>query len=356
MKKKITKILAMTASGILLCGSLVAQTSGGPDTYGYVWRDSNDPNGPTYSWIDITADPTATLVTGLLDDNIRGPYTVGFPFRYYWYDVTTFRIGSNGYLGFGSQSVASPFPPIPAPTGIQNYIAALTSDLTFVDNANPPQPVPNAQCWYWTSADADSLIVSYLNVPFWDQVAPGYTGSNTFQIILTSVDSSITFQYQNQTGVSFGTVDFMTIGIENNSGNIGLQHSHDLYPPTTYAIKFYYPATVSLAINDASTVYNNNEETGGLFLSKNGGAFVMNTQIKNTGNQTLPQFNVFSRVVNNLNQAQASSTVSSSALAPGQTEDITFVPTFTPTVAGAFRYINDTQLPGDATPTNMPPP
>jgi hypothetical protein len=156
----------------------------------------------------------------------------------------------------------------------------------------------------------------------------------------------------NQTGISFGTVDFMTIGIENNSGNIGLQHSHDLYPPTNYAIKFYYPPTVTLAINDASTVYNNNEQSAGLFLSRNGAPFTMNTQIRNTGNQPLPVFNVTSKVVNNLNQNQAISTVSSSALAPGQTEDITFVPTFGPTVAGTFRYINDTQLPGDATPSN----
>jgi hypothetical protein len=352
MMKKITKLFVLLAAGSLFSSNLVAQTQGGPDTYGYIWRDSNDPNGPTYSWIDITAEPSAILVTGLLDDNIRGPFTIGFPFHFYWYDVSTFRIGSNGFIGFTSTNVASPFPPIPAPTQIQNYMAIMTSDLTFVDNAIPPQPVPNAQCWYWTSADNDTLIVSYHNVPFWDQVAPGYVGSNTFQVILSNIDSSITYQYQSQNGVSFGTLDFMTIGIENNSGNIGLQYSHDVYPPTTYAIKFYYPPTVTLAINDASTVYNTNDATAGLFLSRNGGAFSMNTQIRNTGNQPLPSFNVFSRVVNNLNVAQASSTVPSSALTPGQTEDITFVPTFTPTVAGTFRYINDTQLPGDATPSN----
>jgi hypothetical protein len=352
MMKKITKLFVLLAAGSLFSSTLVAQTQGGPDTYGYIWRDSNDPNGPTYSWIDITAEPSAILVTGLLDDNIRGPFTIGFPFHFYWYDVSTFRIGSNGFIGFTSTNVASPFPPIPAPTQIQNYMAIMTSDLTFVDNAVPPQPVPNAQCWYWTSDDNDTMIVSYLNVPFWDQVAPGYVGSNTFQVILSNIDSSITYQYQNQTGVSFGTLDFMTIGIENNSGNIGLQYSHDIYPPTTYAIKFYYPPTVTLAISDASTVYNTNDATAGLFLSRNGGAFSMNTQIRNTGNQPLAPFNVFSRVVNNLNVAQATSTVPSSALTPGQTEDITFVPTFSPTVAGTYRYINDTQLAGDATPSN----
>ncbi|HEX5002903.1 MAG TPA: T9SS type A sorting domain-containing protein [Bacteroidia bacterium] len=352
MKKIITRYLLLLTVATLFAGSVRAQTSGGPDTYGYVWRDSNDPNGPAYNWIDITVDSNAVLVTGLADDNIRGPFPVGFPFHYYWYDVTTFRVGSNGYVGFTTTPVAHPFPLIPTPTGIQNYLAVMTSDLTFTDNANPPQPVPNAQCWYWTSPNNDTLIVSYLNVPLWDPAAPGYTGSNTFQVILSNVDSSITYQYQNQNGIYNNPTDFCTIGIENNSGNIGLQHSHDIFPPSAYAIKFYYPPTVTLAISDAATVFNNNTETGGLFLSKNGGGFTMNTQIKNTGNQPLPQYNVYSRVVNNLNVSQATSTVSSSASTPGQTEDITFGPVFTPTATGAFRYINDTQLPGDATPSN----
>ena len=94
------KLFLCLAAGTFVAGGLQAQTTGGPDTYGYIWRDSNDPNGPAYSWVDVPTLAGATMVTGLADDNIRGPYAVGFPFHFYWYDVTTFRIGSNGYLAF----------------------------------------------------------------------------------------------------------------------------------------------------------------------------------------------------------------------------------------------------------------
>jgi len=326
----------------------VAQTTGGPDTYGYIWRDSNDPNGPSFNWIDVTTLPNAVQVAGLGDDNIRGPYTVGFPFRFYWYDVTTFYVGSNGYLGFTPTPVAHPFPPIPTPAFIQNYLGAMTTDLTFTDGAQ--QPIPGAEAWYWSN-NADTLILSYNSVPFW---APGtgFTGENTFQIILSGVDSSITYNYFLQSGASASTTDFCTVGIENVSGNIGLQWGQNVYPPSVYSIKYYYPSSTTFQVNDASTLYINNPESGGLFLSQGGNDFTMNTRIKNTGNLPLAAFNVFSRVVNGFNQIQASETVQSTALAPNATEDITFTTTYSPSTAGAFRYINDTQLPGDATPTN----
>ncbi len=53
--------------------------SGGPDTFGYRWKDSDDPGEPTYSWVDITG--TGTEITGLGDDNNVGPLILGLIFH-----------------------------------------------------------------------------------------------------------------------------------------------------------------------------------------------------------------------------------------------------------------------------------
>lgn len=322
-----------------------AQTSGGPDTYGYIWRDSNDPLGPTYNWIDILPLPGVSEVRFLADDNIQGSFPIGFPFHYYWYDVTQFWVGSNGYIGFTNGQISHPFPMIPNTAAPQNFLAIMMSDLIF-------DPANSAKCWRWTNAAADTLIVSYIDVPFWDAGSAGGVGLNTFQVILSAVDSSITYQYKVQTGMPANLASFASIGIENNSGNIGLQHSYNMLPPVNYAIKYYYPSNTTFAVSDASTSYNDNDETGGLFLSRNGQQFTMVSEIKNTGNQNLASFNVFQRVVNTSGTIQAQNNTMSNALTPSQTQVITGTNKFNPTTAGTFRFITNTQLPMDATPSN----
>ena len=79
-----------------------SQTSGGPDAFGYTWKNSYDVAGPMYSWIDVPPLSGAIQVTGLADDNTVGPFLLpsGMNFHYYWYDINKFWVGSNGYVLF----------------------------------------------------------------------------------------------------------------------------------------------------------------------------------------------------------------------------------------------------------------
>ena len=169
MKK--TLFLLSMVFGLLFSGKSFA--GGGPDSFGYIWLDSNDPGGPTYNWIDIKVKTGATQVKLLSDDNTKGPFSIPFNFHYYWYDVKQFWVGSNGYVIFNNGQMSHPFPAIPSSAQPNDYLAVMESDLNF-DGANNP-----GECYYWFNAAKDTLIVSWLNAPFYDSVDPNqYQGSN----------------------------------------------------------------------------------------------------------------------------------------------------------------------------------
>jgi hypothetical protein len=342
------KILLALCVLIAVSFTVRAQTTGGPDAYGYIWRTNLDPQGPAYNWVEIDGLTETIEVVGLTDDNVipgGGFINLNVPFHFYWYDVSGFRVGSNGYLTFStntnlaSSTSCNGFCAIPTPGGGDDYIGALVSDLLFSGTA--------ARCYYLISTD--SLIVTFDSVPFWDAAGP--VGYNTFQIILDYTDSSIVFNYKDQNGLAGGT-NFMSIGIENNSGTVGLQYLYNVYPPAGSAVKFYPPATTTLQINDASTVYNDNPDNGAVFISKNGDPFVMTTEVANTGNQPLAAFNVLSQVRNSANLQIVADTFSAGPLTPGQTQFITQTNTFVAPAAGQYTFRTDTQLPADATPSN----
>ncbi len=268
---------------IFLCTTLLAQTSGGPDTYGYVWRDSDDPNGPTYEWLNI--QDVGVQVNGLTDDNASSVIPMGMDFHYYWYDVNQVTVGSNGWISFDQVSnIAHCFPTIPAANGpADNYLAPFMTDLIM--NAAGT----SAEVYYWHDSSNDRFVISYLDVPWWQQAAPGYVGINSFQVILSTEDSTITFQYQEMDQAALAdngacTQDLI-IGMENITGNIGLglsQYTENV-PADNYAIRFYPPEVALIAIPDATPVWNQNTGNKGFFV-ESGTDFTLQTDIKNVGN------------------------------------------------------------------------
>ena len=112
MKRSYTLLLLLFAASTLFAAT------GGPDQYGYIWKDSDEPGGPVYSWIDITT--TGTAITDLADDNLHGPIIMAGNMPYYWYDVKKVWVASNGYVAFNGGNISANFPLLPAAGGTDN--------------------------------------------------------------------------------------------------------------------------------------------------------------------------------------------------------------------------------------------
>lgn len=314
-------------AAVLFCSSLFAAT-GGPDAYGYIWKDSNEPDGPVFNWIDITT--TGTLVQGLGDDNTVGPYVMTTNQPYYWYERKLMWVGSNGYIAFNNGNMASPFPNIPMAGSVNDYIAGMGADLNFLGAGNP------GQCYVFD--DENSTIVAYIGVPFWTSVAPTWTGSNTFEIILNKLDSTITVQYLEVNGITQN--NDLIMGIESVAGSIGLQHTADIYPTPNFAVRYYMPSSTTLVVKDATLNWNTEGNNGARFLSRNGAQLPLVSSVGNSGNVDIDAFNVQAQVLNAAGVVQVTEQLPLNLILPGHDTIVHFNPQFNPTNPGTFRFIS----------------
>jgi len=190
-------------------GRVVDKSAGGPDNYGYVWIDSDEGGGPSYSWVDISS--VGSTVT-LIDDGFAGPVSIGFDFPFYGINYSQIFIGSNGILTFGSGTDDRFNATIPTPETPNNFIAMFWADL------DPPQA---GEVYYYYDAAEERFIVSFENIRFYYN--PGGTGSLTFQVILYP-DGRILMQYASlDPGLHPDGLEGTTVGIENSTGGDGLE-------------------------------------------------------------------------------------------------------------------------------------
>lgn len=323
----------MTRTVTLLATTILANTVfaalGGPDQYGYTWKDSNEPDGPVYEWIDITT--TGTQLTGFADDNVVGPFILGETFPFYWYTVKKIHIGSNGYLAFTtSGNIAAPFPGIPLAGGTDNYVAGYMTDLNFAGEGNPGQ--------LWVYDDMEQAVISYINVPYWNATAPGFwTGSNTFQFVLDKTDSTITINYQNTLCCSGSNGP--VCGIEALNGDFGLLQNSGTYPTSGFSVRFYAPPTPLIDITDAAVEWITDPSNGGRAIPVNGAPFPMHAFLRNTGNQVLDPFTVTNTIYDQANQTITVDAANVGELFPNATEDVYFSNSFVPDAPGTYRSV-----------------
>ncbi len=219
--------------------------SGGPDLFGYEWIDSNDPQGPSYQWNDISS--TGTEVTGWiptgtydpLDEGFAGPIPIGFNFKFYGEPQSGVYVSSNGFLSFNSIAEnCFTNEGIPTPGMPDNMISPFWDDLDG-----------SSQGTVYYQQTADKLIIQYTN---W-QSFPS-TGSLTYQIVLQS-NNKIYFYYNNMAS----TLNSATIGLENADGTDGLQVAYNAsYAANGLAVMFSAEPEWLIADNFSGTIYNGN--------------------------------------------------------------------------------------------------
>jgi PKD repeat protein len=176
---------------------------GGPDTFGYLWFDTDDPGMGSMDWVEISG--IGTEVTLGDDTSVNVPLPFDFPF--YGETKTSVNITSNGYLTFGTGSVAWTNSTIPNTASPNDIIAPFWDDLTLSSSGT---------CHYY--ATENSFIVQYTNVP---RLSSG--GPYTFQVLLTP-QGAIMFNYLSMQG---SRLNEATVGIENSTGTMGLQVAFD---------------------------------------------------------------------------------------------------------------------------------
>ncbi len=308
-------------------------TQWGPDQFGYIAKDNLEAGGPQVRWTDITT--TGTPVSGLTDDNFVGPFQMGWNFRFYWYDVSSFYIGSNGYIKFSTAGqLAQPIPQFPNAAAPNDIISPYAADWFF-------EPNGQSECYWWTN-DEDTLIVSWVDVEGWLQ--SGNAGHHNFQLILSGADSSITFQYGTQQDtVSNNNI---SVGIENLTGQIGISNFFGTYPPANSAIKYYYPDVITFQVHDLGIAGVQNEKSQGEFIL-NGDALDGYLAVRNSGNQNETAYTANYSVRQTNNTLITQSNITGGAIAQGVVQETDIPAIWTPSTDGVYRLVGTVTLAGD---------
>ena len=209
---------------------MFAQTSGGPDGFGYTWLSSNDTNGPTYSWIQPDT-VNATEITGMTDTSTETA-SIGFDFNFYGVDYNSLTVSSDGLLIFsGSSSLSNQN--MPNTSSPNNLIAWYWDDMN-------PGYAPNETRIFYENITLDgenTFLISFID---FYEYRYGGGGKLTAQVALKQ-NGEILIQYQSIDDVIDRTS--CSIGIENADGTMGLTYCYndDSVIYDSYAIQFNPP-------------------------------------------------------------------------------------------------------------------
>ncbi len=183
-----------------------AAVPGGPDAYGYTWRNSNNAVGPVFEWVDISSVGTNL---GIVGDDEEGTVTLSFDFPFYGEMKTSATVSSNGFLSFGTEAWHYSNSELPDADEPNDGIYPLWDDLTTTNSGD---------VYFYDDTDNNRAILQWQDVPHLN----GDDGPYTFQLILYP-NGNMLIQYQS---LGTGVVD-CTVGIENADGSMGLMYHYN---------------------------------------------------------------------------------------------------------------------------------
>jgi gliding motility-associated-like protein len=188
-----------------------AQLDAGPN-------DTINPGVP----VTLTAtygNPGIPVVMG--DDDVRGPFPIGFSFRFFGNSFSEFYIGSNGWISFQ---------PNPNSVGIRDPRAVPLTDNTYPKNVIMGPWVDLllkpavTYVYYLTTGTAPDreLIVMWCQAPMFSRPENACLDSvATFQIILHETANTIENQILTKKSCDNWFENRATLGIQNGDGFIG---------------------------------------------------------------------------------------------------------------------------------------
>jgi len=214
----------------------------GADAYGYICYDDGDIGyykAPVYLWneIDPVHGGNGTEIPLTDNGNMGDTDLIDLPFnfKYYGIDYSSITVCSNGWIAPGECDLDSFMNwSIPGPGGPSPIIAPFWDDLV----------ITNGNVCYYYDEDLNYFVVE------WSRLLNEYNGAEeTFELIIydqdyyptSTEDNEILFQYNvvnnlDQGSYGGGLVNhgqFATVGIEDQSGTIGLEYTYNHTYPTS---------------------------------------------------------------------------------------------------------------------------
>ncbi len=209
---------------ILSVGSPQPTDITGPDSYGYYALSNSDmsfDNAPEYNWTEIEDLGNKISIPQNINDYTK-TVTLPFTFKYYGKEYNKLQISVDGWMAFGEGNQTAAYnTQLPNNDNIDCMIAVFWDDLY---NNNWPDYIVGDLFYYYNSYD-HSFIVEWSGLPHDDDEYE--FNQEYFQAILLDPEHYTTPTGDGEIVLMYKKLikrNSCTIGIEDDSQNIGLQY------------------------------------------------------------------------------------------------------------------------------------